>query len=105
MTRRTFLQSVVAAGAGIFTGGGAYGFLYARHDLHVTRAPVPVRGLPAALDGLRIGLMTDVHRSQWVSDEDVRLATNQLLAAQPDIIFLGGDYVTWADRKVHRRCR
>lgn len=99
MTRRTFLQSVVAAGTGIFTGGGAYGFLYARHDLRVTRAPLPVRGLPTALEGLRIGFMTDVHRSQWVSDEDVRVATDELLAAQPDIIMLGGDYVTWADRR------
>ena len=28
-------------------------------------------GLPPALAGLRIGLITDVHRSQWVSHEDV----------------------------------
>ena len=28
---------------------------------------VPVSGLPPALAGLRIGLLTDVHRSRWVS--------------------------------------
>ena len=49
----------------------AYGFAYARHQLEITRADVPVAGLPAALAGLRIGLMTDIHRSRWVSHEDV----------------------------------
>ncbi len=56
-------------------------------------------GLPAALAGLRIGLMTDVHRSEWVSDEDVRHAVDTLMAAKPDLIVLGGDYVTWGDRR------
>lgn len=99
MTRRAFLQSAVATGAGLLTGGAAYGFLYARHNLQMTLAAVPVPGLPPALDGLRIGLITDIHRSQWVSDEDVRFAADRLMAAQPDLIVLGGDYVTWADRK------
>lgn len=99
LTRRGFLQSVAATSAAIVTGGTAYGFLYARHDLQVTRMGVAVQGLPTGLDGLRIGFLTDVHRSQWVSDDDVRLAVDQIMAAQPDLIVLGGDYVTWADRR------
>jgi hypothetical protein len=43
--------------------------------------------------------MTDVHRSQWVSAEDVHRAVGLLMSAKPDLIVLGGDYVTWGDRK------
>ena len=71
VTRRAVLKAVLAMGAGALAGTGAYGFLYGRHELMVTRENVAVTGLPPALAGLRIGLMTDLHRSQLVSHEDV----------------------------------
>lgn len=98
VTRRDVLKAVLAAGVGTITGGGAYGFLYGRHALEVTRAIVPVAGLPHALGGLRVGLLTDVHRSRFVSHEDVTRAADLLMAERPDLIVLGGDYVTWRDR-------
>ena len=45
------------------------------------RADVPVAGLPPALAGLRIGLITDVHRSRWVSHDDVAHAVDTADAA------------------------
>ena len=99
MTRRAVLKAFATTAAGAVTGLGAYGYLYERHHLSVTRADVPVFGLPAALAGLRIGVLTDVHRSVWVSHEDVSQAAARLTAEQPDIIVLGGDYVTWGDRE------
>jgi uncharacterized protein len=99
ITRRTVLQGLVATGVGAVTGTSAYGFLYARHQLEVTRETIRVSGLPAALDGLRIGLLTDIHRSRWVSHDDVRSAVAMVMAERPDLIVLGGDYVTWGDRQ------
>jgi len=99
MTRRAVLKGLVAAGVGATTGTAAYGYLYGRHELGVTEAVLPVNGLPAALSGLRIGLLTDVHRSRWMSDDDVALAVNMLMIARPDFVVLGGDYVTWGDRQ------
>jgi len=99
MTRRAVLKRLVAAGVGATTGTAAYGYLYGRHELGVTEAVLPVNGLPAALSGLRIGLLTDVHRSRWMSDDDVARAVNMLLLARPDLVVLGGDYVTWGDRQ------
>jgi predicted MPP superfamily phosphohydrolase len=96
--RRLILKALVGIGAGIVTGGTAHGFLYERHDLEVTRAPLPVSGLPEALRGVRIGLLTDVHRSQTVSHEMVAAAVRALMAEKPDLIVLGGDYVSWRDR-------
>ena len=99
VTRRTVLKGLVAAGVGAATGTSAYGFLYGRHQLGVTRETIGVSGLPAGLGGLRIGLLTDIHRSRWVSHGDVRDAVTMLMAERPDLIVLGGDYVTRADRQ------
>jgi predicted MPP superfamily phosphohydrolase len=99
VTRRTVLKTMLATTAGALGATGAHGYLYARHALEVTRAAVPVTSLPPALAGLRIGLITDVHRSRWVSHEDVAHAVDALMAERPDLIVLGGDYVTWGDRK------
>jgi predicted MPP superfamily phosphohydrolase len=99
MTRRAVLKTFATTAAGAVTGLGAYGYLYERHRVSVTRADVAVAGLPPALTGLRVGMLTDVHRSLWVSHEDVAQATTLLMAEQPDLIVLGGDYVTWGDRE------
>jgi uncharacterized protein len=99
ITRRTLLKGLVATGVGAATGASAYGFLYARHQLGVTRESIGVSGLPTALDGLRIGLLTDIHRSRWVSHDDVSDAVTMLMAERTDLIILGGDYVTLGDRQ------
>jgi predicted MPP superfamily phosphohydrolase len=89
---------LVAGGVGAATGGAAYGFLYERHAVQRTELTAAVTGLPPALAGLRIGLLTDLHRSGWVSAEDIVAAVDALMSARPDLIVLGGDYVTWGDR-------
>ena len=98
VTRRAVLKTLVASGAAGVAGVGAYGFVVGRHELVVTRATIAVNGLPPGLDGLRIGLLTDVHRSYWVSRDDVAGAVARLMSERPDLIVLGGDYVTWGDR-------
>lgn len=98
VTRRALLKASLATGLGAVSGAGAYGFVYERHALETTRASLAVADLPPALAGLRIGLITDVHRSIWVSAEDVGHAVRALMNEQPDLIVLGGDYVTWGDR-------
>ena len=98
-SRRTALKAFAGAAIGTITGASAHGFLYQRHQLELTRSRFPVSGLPPGLDGLRIGLLTDIHRSQTVSHEDVVAAVDMLMAQRPDLIVLGGDYVTWGDRR------
>src|SRR5581483_2130141 len=71
VSRRAVLKTLTAAAGGAVAGTGAYGFLYGRHELSVTRAALSMPNLPHAFDGLRIGLITDVHRSRWVSHADI----------------------------------
>lgn len=97
--RRRLLQGLVGIGLGAATGGAAHGLLYERHHLELTRAPFPVAGLPEALRGLRLGVMTDIHRSQTVSHTMVAAAVKLLMAERPDLILLGGDYVSWREQR------
>jgi predicted MPP superfamily phosphohydrolase len=88
----------MAGGTGTLIGGAAYGLAYSRHQIQVFGATVPVSGLSPALEGLRIGLITDLHHSNMVPVRDITRAVALLMAERPDLIVLGGDYVTWGDR-------
>jgi hypothetical protein len=97
LTRRAWLKGAFAAGVGLTAGGTAYSWANRRASIRLTRATLPVAGLPNELAGLRLGLLTDVHHSRWVSTEDVERAVTLLNAETPDLTVLAGDYVTWGD--------
>lgn len=101
-TRRDILKGAAAIGLGTVGGATAHGYLYERHHVEVTHATLPVSGLPSTLAGLRIGFLSDLHHSQTVPREMVDHAVSLVMAERPDMIVLGGDYVTWGggvDRK------
>ena len=98
VTRRDFIRSATAIAAGALAGVGAYGAVYGRHQIELIARDVTVRGLPPALDGLRLGMITDVHHSAVVPAEDVTRAVTLLKGAAPDIVVLGGDYISFLDR-------
>jgi len=98
-TRRAVLRGFTAVAAGTLTGVGSYGYFHERLALRLTEASLPVSGLPEALAGLRIGLLTDLHRSVSVPDQFARAAARLLSDQRPDLIVLGGDYVSNADRR------
>jgi uncharacterized protein len=96
--RRDALKGMAVLGLGAATGATAHGYMYARRHIEVTRSVMPVSGLPLSLAGLRIGFLSDLHRSTTVPHELVEDAVRLVLAERPDLIVLGGDYVTWGDR-------
>jgi uncharacterized protein len=90
LTRRTFLGA--AAGAGIAGAGmSAYAFGPAAANVRLSHLDALVPGLPAALDGLRVGLVTDVHLPANVPA--ARRALELLAAERPEVVVLGGDIV------------
>jgi predicted MPP superfamily phosphohydrolase len=98
LTRRAALKSVLATAVGTVAGGSIYGIGYERHRIGVTETLLPVRGLPPQFDGLRIALLTDIHHSALVPAEDVVRAVALANEQKPDLVILGGDYVTAQDR-------
>jgi predicted MPP superfamily phosphohydrolase len=99
ITRRAALQTLAATSVGLATGAAAYGTLYARHHIQKIERDLTITGLPPGLDGLRLGLLTDLHHSDRASADDVSTAVRMVLDAAPDLVLLGGDYVTQAERR------
>jgi uncharacterized protein len=98
ITRRTAIKAVLATTVGSTAAGITYGTAFERHRIEMTSATLPVSGLPPALDGLRISLITDIHHSRLVPAVDVVQALELAMSAGPDLVVLGGDYVTFGDR-------
>lgn len=98
LSRRDVLRLAGAATVGVGTGLVAQGYLYERHAIRVERTELPITALPAGLDGLRVGFLTDVHHSELVPAGDVVTSVELLNAEQPDLIVLGGDYVSFTNR-------
>ena len=71
---------------------GAHNEVY---DIEVTRHEVDVEGLPAAFDGYRIAFLTDTHVASFMRRGLYREAVAQTMRFDPDLVLLGGDFVTW----------
>jgi predicted MPP superfamily phosphohydrolase len=93
------LRGLGAAAVGAASGTASHGYLYARHHPLVTEDTLEVLGWPEGLRGFRIGLLTDLHRSATVSHELIAHAVSTLMAHTPDLVVVGGDYVTNRDRR------
>ena len=104
VSRRSVLKGLLASALGGTTGLFAHGYWYERHALEVVDVRLPVSGLATAHDGLRIGFLTDFHHSAFVSQAEIARAVDLITAASPDLIVLGGDYVSNADRRYMRAC-
>jgi predicted MPP superfamily phosphohydrolase len=98
-SRRGVLKALAAGVVGAGGGLAMHGYLWERHALTMVAAELPMSGLPHALDGLRIGVITDLHLSTTVPEEDVVRAIDRVQAERPDLLVLGGDYVSYADRR------
>lgn len=99
ISRRNVLKTALALATGAAAGTVVHGYGWERDALGVTRVDLPMSGLPRALEGLRLGFLTDVHHSAMVAEHLVSRAVSLLNAERPDLVVLGGDYVSFGDRK------
>lgn len=86
--------------------GIAVGALRARHASPyrpvLERLALPLPAEHAALAGLRIGFLTDLHVGPTISAGDVARGIHLLLPEQPDLFLLGGDYLSDSPRYAER---
>ncbi len=64
------------------------------HFLTVSEADIPLAGLPPALDGLTVMLITDIHTGPFLSEQALLRTFRRLMRLEPDVILLGGDLTT-----------
>ena len=99
ISRRSALRAMIASGVGLGAGTLSYGVAYERHQIRLVENDIEVIGLPPAIEGLRIGLITDVHHSDSVPADHVARAVEMLRQSRSDLIVLGGDYVSFLERE------
>ena len=87
LTRRHFLAATAGALGAAALGDG---FLLEPAAVQVTRHELPIPGLPAALDGVRIACLADVHLHRGIS-RAAHAALEQVERERPEIVVLAGD--------------
>ncbi len=93
-SRRYFFQTAsFVAGAAPFVGA-LYGFTAERLRYRLERVDVPIPGLPAALDGLRIVQLSDIHIGGYMSREQVRRAVEMANELSAELGVVTGDFIT-----------
>jgi predicted MPP superfamily phosphohydrolase len=91
--RRLLVNAALGAPVVLSTGGLAYGTLVEPWRLRLARYTIPIRGLPRALDGLRIVQICDTHYGPRVPRSHIADAVQMALDLRPDIYALVGDYI------------
>lgn len=95
MQRREFLKlGGLAIGGSVVIPTASYAIGIEPTWIELRRVPVSIRNLPAALNGLRVVQISDIHRSSQVSAEYVAEAVQRALLLEPELVILTGDFVT-----------
>jgi len=90
LSRRQFLAASGAVGGILGAGLAVDAFEIEPRRVQVTRHDVPVRGLPPALEGLRIVQVSDVHLYDGIHAPG-RVALDLIAGEHPDVVLLTGD--------------
>jgi predicted MPP superfamily phosphohydrolase len=86
--RRRFLQAGVSALATAPFVLSAYGAAYAAKAYEVQKLTLPFGRL------LRVVQLTDIHAGIYMSREEIRRYADQVIALQPELFVLTGDYIS-----------
>jgi hypothetical protein len=76
----------------------AYAFLIEPRWVQVTRVDVWLSHLPAALDGVTIAHLSDLHVGPYIGAPDIRRAAQAVNRLSPDLIVVTGDFVSRSAR-------
>jgi len=79
------------------TLAGPFG-LWGLKRLTVERREIPVRDLAPSFDGYRVAFLSDLHYSAVVPKSWIAKAVVAAVALRPDLILLGGDYLSHSPR-------
>ena len=71
----------------------SWGIISGAHDYRVRRIKLPVKGLPKALEGLRIGQLSDIHSGSFWNKTAVKGGVQMLQDEKVDLAFFTGDLV------------
>lgn len=93
ISRSQFLAKtgIVVAAAPIISL--SWGIISGAHDYRVRRINIPIKGLPKALEGIKIAQVSDIHSGSFWNKTAVKGGVEMLLNEKPDIAMFTGDLV------------
>jgi predicted MPP superfamily phosphohydrolase len=94
--RYFFKTATAAAGAAPFLGA-MYGFAAERLNYQIRKVELPISNLPAALDGMTIAQLSDLHMSGYMPRSQVRRAVDMANDLGADLAVVTGDFITGAN--------
>jgi predicted MPP superfamily phosphohydrolase len=93
LERRGLLSGVGRALPFLAAGTSTVGLVQGSSGFVIREVEVRLRGLPRALDGFRIGQITDVHVGAFIDTTYVRAAVAAMNAARVDVQVMTGDLI------------
>jgi hypothetical protein len=92
--RALLLAGRVAAGAPFAIMG--FGALVGRTDFKMREIDVPVTDLPDDLAGLRLAVLSDIHLSPFLSEQELAYVVGMTNEGRPDLTLITGDLISTA---------
>jgi predicted MPP superfamily phosphohydrolase len=91
--RRRLLEQVAVAVSAVPFVAAAYGLLYERLDVEVTRPRIALARLPKGFQGFRIVQLSDFHISPFTTADEIRRCVTIAAGLKADLVVLTGDYL------------
>lgn len=94
-------MGATVAGA-VLAGAGLAWWMRYRNPYRpvLERIALPLPAGHPGLAGMTIGFVTDTHVNPYFGPDDLRRGLDLILAARPDLLLLGGDYISEATRYI-----
>jgi uncharacterized protein len=92
--RRRLLQTAGAVAAGAPFAAGAFGAIVERTNFQIKEIDLPVPNLHPDFEGFRIGQLSDLHCSPWLSVRDAARVVDMLNEQKPHLTVVTGDLIT-----------
>ncbi|MDT3737952.1 MAG: metallophosphoesterase [Candidatus Kapabacteria bacterium] len=94
-SRRHFMGNVAWSVAGIPYLLAVKGLVFTINELKIFRESIYFHKLPAALDGLKIVQISDLHLGTFMTPEPLNRLKSLVNSLNPDLIFITGDFVNF----------
>ena len=94
LTRRQFLNGLVATPLVAASGVAAYARLIEPYNYLISENDIFINNLPDRFEGFRITQLTDIHHSKILGLAEVRRVVRLAEETKPDMFVLTGDYAT-----------
>jgi hypothetical protein len=95
INRRQFLRTAILGITGSGLAAGTYAHWIEPHWVEVVRLPLPIAGLPEALQGRTLVQVSDLHIGPQVDDQYLIKTLRRVAGLDPDLMVITGDFITY----------